>query len=250
MNGMPTARPAESHTSGGVTRVPQRQRSIVIDKPSRVLPPTSDPSIAQAHLLTALTTEHFTLQTARSTTVSESSGRATLFLASVTGSVVALAFVGQVSRTGPAFTLFAMALLPTLLLLGLVTYWRLLQSAVEDLTYGLAINRIRAFYLTLDPAAADYLVMSSDDTRAGVLHNMGMHSSRWHLLSHSATVIIVVDAVLAGTMAGLASALLGGISFGMAGAAGAAAAVIVLALLLRHQARCWSAANPNVPTGH
>jgi len=69
-----------------------------------------------------------------------------------------------------------------------------------------------------------------------------MHSSRWHLLSHSATVIIVVDAVLAGTTAGLASALLARISFGMAGAAGAAAAVIVLALLLRHQARCWSAA--------
>jgi len=223
---------------------------IVDDGPSRVPPPTSDPSIARSQLLTALTTEHFTLQTARSTTVSESSGRATLFLASVTGSVVALAFVGQVSRTGPAFTLFAMALLPTLLLLGLVTYWRLLQSAVEDLTYGLAINRIRAFYLTLDPVAADYLVMSSDDTRAGVLHNMGMHSSRWHLLSHSATVIIVVDAVLAGTMAGLASALLGGVSFGMAAAAGAVAAVIVLALLLLHQARCWSAGNQDLTTWH
>jgi len=197
-----------------------------------------------------LTTEHFTLQTARSTTVSESSGRATLFLASVTGSVVALAFVGQVSRTGPAFTLFAMALFPTLLLLGLVTYWRLLQSAVEDLTYGLAINRIRAFYLTLDPVAADYLVMSSDDTRAGVLHNMGMHSSRWHLLSHSATVIIVVDAVLAGTLAGLASALLGGVRLGTAAATGAVAAVTVLALLLLHQARCWSAANTSLATGH
>jgi hypothetical protein len=230
--------------------VPRGRQPIVDDGPSRVPRPTSDPSVARAQLLTALTTEHFTLQTARSTTVSESSGRATLFLASVTGSVVALAFVGQVSRTGPVFTLFAMALLPTLLLLGLVTYWRLLQSAVEDLTYGLAINRIRAFYLTLDPVAADYLVMSSDDTRAGVLHNMGMHSSRWHLLSHSATVIIVVDAVLAGTMAGLASALLGGVPFGVAGAAGAVAAVVVLALLLLHQARCWSAANQNLATGH
>jgi hypothetical protein len=232
------------------SRIPRGQWPIVDDGSGRVPPPASDRSIARAQLLTALTTEHFTLQTARSTTVSESSGRATLFLASVTGSVVALAFVGQVSRTGPAFTLFAMALLPTLLLLGLVTYWRLLQSAVEDLTYGLAINRIRAFYLTLDPVAADYLVMSSDDTRAGVLHNMGMHSSRWHLLSHSATVIIVVDAVLAGTMAGLASSLLARNSFGMAGAVGAVTAVIVLALLLLHQARCWSAANQNLATRH
>jgi hypothetical protein len=220
--------------------IAQSQRSIVRNDPSP--PPAVDRSTSRAHLLTALTTEHFTLQAARSTTVSESSGRATLFLASVTGSVVALAFVGQISRTGPAFTLFAMALLPTLLLLGLVTYWRLLQSAVEDLHYGLAINRIRAFYLTLDPAAGDYLLMSSDDTRAGVLHNMGMHSSRWHLLSHSGTVIIVVDAVLAGTTAGLASALLAGVSFQLAGAVGGAAAVIVLALLLTHQARCWAGA--------
>ena len=85
-------------------------------------------------------------------------------------------------------------------------------------------------------------MMSGDDTTAGVLHNMGLHSSRWHLLSHSGTVIIVVDAVLAGTMAGWASALLAGVPVSMAGAAGAFAAVIVLALLLRHQARCWAIA--------
>ena len=43
-------------------------------------------------LLTALTTEHFTLQGARSQTVSESASRASLYLFSVSSTLVALGF--------------------------------------------------------------------------------------------------------------------------------------------------------------
>ena len=43
-------------------------------------------------------------------------------------------------------------------------------------------------------------------------------------------------------MSGWASALLAGVPVGTAGAAGAFAAVIALALLLRHQARRWAIA--------
>jgi hypothetical protein len=46
-------------------------------------------------LLQALTTEHFTLQTARSATIMESNGRSALFLSTVSSAVVALAFIGQ-----------------------------------------------------------------------------------------------------------------------------------------------------------
>jgi hypothetical protein len=47
---------------------------------------------AQAVLL-ALTTEHFTLQTARAVTVSDSNGRTALYLGSLSSSLVALALV-------------------------------------------------------------------------------------------------------------------------------------------------------------
>jgi hypothetical protein len=40
--------------------------------------------------VTVLTTEHFTLQGARAATISESTGRATMFLSSVSGGLVAL----------------------------------------------------------------------------------------------------------------------------------------------------------------
>src|SRR4029453_574066 len=105
----------------------------------------------QRQLLQALTTEHFTLQTARAATIADSNGRSALYLSTVSSAVVALAFIGQVAHTGHAFFLFALALLPALVLLGVLTYVRLLQTAIEDLYYARAINRIRRHYVALDP---------------------------------------------------------------------------------------------------
>jgi hypothetical protein len=87
-------------------------------------------------LLQALTTEHFTLQTARSATIMETNGRSTLFLSTVSSAVVALAFIGQVADDSQPFFLFALAVLPTLFFLGLLTYLRLAQNAGEDLLYS------------------------------------------------------------------------------------------------------------------
>ncbi len=52
-------------------------------------------------LLTALTTEHFTLQGARSQTASESASRASLCILSVSSALVALGFIGQASQSAP-----------------------------------------------------------------------------------------------------------------------------------------------------
>ena len=47
------------------------------------------------------TTEHFNLQTARALTVSEANGRASIYLAALSGNLIALAFVGQMSGSAP-----------------------------------------------------------------------------------------------------------------------------------------------------
>ena len=62
------------------------------------------------------TTEHFTLQTARSTTVAEASSRATGYFAVLSSTLIALAFVGNMSGLSDAFYLFCSLLLPCLLL--------------------------------------------------------------------------------------------------------------------------------------
>ena len=54
--------------------------------------------------LTALTTEHFTLQGARSQTVSESASRATLYVMAVSSALVGLGFIGQVSEVATCST--------------------------------------------------------------------------------------------------------------------------------------------------
>jgi hypothetical protein len=120
------SRPRAPHTSAPL--------SAARSTPDRARPE------AERHqqLLVALTTEHFTLQTARAATIADSNGRAALYLSTVSGAVVALAFIGQVAHVGKAFFLFALALLPALVLLGVLSYLRLLQTAVEDWFYARA----------------------------------------------------------------------------------------------------------------
>jgi hypothetical protein len=53
--------------------------------------------------VTFVTTEHFVLQGARATTIAESTGRANMFLAAVSGGLVALGLVATASSLGAAF---------------------------------------------------------------------------------------------------------------------------------------------------
>ncbi len=56
--------------------------------------------------VTMATTEHFNLQTARAATISEANGRASIYLAALSSNLIALAFIGQMSRLGTAFYAF------------------------------------------------------------------------------------------------------------------------------------------------
>jgi hypothetical protein len=53
-------------------------------------------------VIAIMTTEHYNLQTGRAMTVSDTNGRASLFLGTVSTSLVALAFVGGLSRSARA----------------------------------------------------------------------------------------------------------------------------------------------------
>jgi hypothetical protein len=178
-------------------------------------------------LLTALTTEHFTLQGARSQTVSESSARSALYLGSVSSGLVALGFVGQFTGgTGELFDVFALVILPTLFFLGLFTFVRLVESSIEDIRYGRAINRIRHYYLELAGDESRYFLMSAHDDPLGVLANMGLTGgSRWQLYFTTATAVAVVNSVVGGSALALAAAVATGAPLGVAVAVGALFAI-------------------------
>jgi hypothetical protein len=225
-----------------------------------VVPPTGeqpgmDDGERRRQLLQALTTEHFTLQTARAATIADSNGRSALYLSTVSSAVVALAFIGQVDRLGHAFHLFALALLPALVLLGILTYLRLVQTAVEDLFYARAINRIRRHYVDLDPEGARWFVLCGFDDPAGVLAAMGLATpgtghSRWHLLSHAATMVAAVTSIIGGVGVALAANAVdaGHLPVAASASVGMLVAVAGAAGFGWHQLRRWRAAEASVPS--
>ena len=89
-----------------------------------------------------MTTEHFTLQGARAATTAESTGRATMFLGSVSAGLVALGLIATATRIGTSFYAFGLILLSTLLFVGFVTFQRVLQSGIEDHGYAERIARL------------------------------------------------------------------------------------------------------------
>jgi hypothetical protein len=184
-------------------------------------------------LLTMLTTEHFTLQGSRATTVSESSSRAALYMGSVSSTLIALGFLAQVSNIGDAFDVFALVVLPTLFALGTFTFVRTVESSVEDVLYGRAINRIRAYYLEVAGPEARWFVMKGHDDALGVLANMGLQPSRWQLYFTVSTMIATVNSVVGGSAVAILVGRLLDAPLGVAAAAGVLAAIAAFAVFWR-----------------
>jgi hypothetical protein len=177
-------------------------------------------------LLTILTTEHFTLQGARGSTISESSARAALYVGAVSSALIALGFIAQTSELGMAFDAFALVMLPTLYVLGVLMFVRLVETSVENLLYGQAINRIRAYYRSVAGRQARYLLLTGHDDLRGVLASMGVfRPSRWGLFLSVAAMIAVLNSVVGGTAVALLVGVVFGSSLDLAATVGAVVAV-------------------------
>ena len=148
------------------------------------------------------TTEHFTLQTARSTTVAEAGGRATSYLAALSSTLVALAFIGNMSGLSTAFYLFCSLLLPVLSFIGIVTFARLVQSTNEDIALAGRIARLRSFYVELVPELEPVLKIVKRGSVPGSLSEKREPSKRQLFLT-VAGMIAVVNSVVVGTTCGL-----------------------------------------------
>lgn len=189
--------------------------------------------------MTIATTEHFTLQTARAATVTESNGRANLFLGAVSSALVALAFVGQVTALDTGFLTFGLVILPVLLFVGLVTFNRVLQSAVEDLTYAMRINDVRRFYLDAAPELEAYLAAPAERRAEAVMSTVGLRPGPLQPFLTTAGMVEVLDAVLAGAIAAFVVAVVDRDQAALAIVVGILVAGAMLVVLHRTQLRVW-----------
>jgi hypothetical protein len=196
----------------------------------------ADPPNRQ-ELLTALTTEHFTLQGARTQTMSESSARAALYIGSVSSALVALGFLGQISRAGDTFNTFALIVLPTLYLLGVFTFVRLVECGAEDFRYGLAINRIRNYYQQVAGDQAKLFLLSGHDDGPGVFDNAGVPAEGRTQYFTFGSVVAVINSVVGGSAVAIALGAFLDASLAPAAAVGGAAAIVSVIALLRYADR-------------
>jgi hypothetical protein len=77
--------------------------------------------------------------------------RTSIFVAALSGAVVALALVAQATDFDGAFVAFALVLLPVVYFLGVVRVARLGQVNLEDSRWMQGMNRIRDAYLEFAP---------------------------------------------------------------------------------------------------
>ena len=160
------------------------------DRGSRPDQAGDDPAPAA---VTFVTTEHFTLQGARSSTISESTSRASVFLGAVSGGLIALGLVATAAKTGVAFYAFGLILLPTLAFVGLATFHRVLQSGIEDLAYARRIAQLRDYYFDHAPELVGYLLNPAER-----LPTPGLGIALWQQFVTVAGIVAVITAVLAG----------------------------------------------------
>jgi hypothetical protein len=173
-------------------------------------------------LISALTEEHYVLQSAISGNTSEVGTRASLYLFSLSSSLVALGFA---SRSPELFEPFVANVLPALFILGLFTAVRLVDSNLEALQYLNGIARIRRYYRTLGPEVAEHFSPES----------VG-------LITTTASMVAFLNGIVAGVgVAMLAGGLLREKRTVVASLIGAGVALVLMALVFVYQKRRYDA---------
>jgi hypothetical protein len=190
-------------------------------------------------LLTALTTEHFGLAGTRAQVTGESSARAALYISAVSSTLVALGFIGQITEVGDTFQVFALTALPTLYVLGIFTFVRTVESGVEDMMMGRAINRIRNYYLQIAGEEARYFMLDAHDDALGVMRNMGVSLQRRQQYFTTGSMIAVINSVVGGAAVAIAVGAFTDAPLGVCAAIGGLAAIGSLVWLLRIENRMY-----------
>jgi len=189
----------------------------------------------RAEIITALTTEHFVLQTAASSTIAEAAARSTLYVMALSSALVAMGFASQ----SPSVLLpFALVVLPGVFILGVFTVVRLVDTTLENQQYLTGIARIRGFYKSLGPEASRYL--RSDTARwpeAPVPPSL-TQGPFFAMLGTTATMIAFLNNLVAG--AAVTLGVIGGLGrnrLGLAILAGIATAAMFMGVFMSYQKR-------------
>ena len=200
---------------------------------STEMPPAGKESSSKLQILA---TEHWSILATRALTYNESLSRVNIFLAILSGAVIALALVAQADHFGAAFISIAIPVLSIVLFTGVATIARLTRLNQDDYRWVIAMNRLRHGYLDLHPELEANFTSSQYDDLRGALLTLGIEAaagvsvgSVLHLPQTLPGMLTVIVAAVGGAITALVA-----LAFGIpaAGVAVAAAAGFVLVLVL------------------
>ena len=185
-----------------------------------------DPQAREQAFMSALVTEHFVQQSAASATISESSSRASLYLLSLSSSLVALGFATQSKQ---AFPYFAAGILPAIFILGIFSFVRVTDTSMANLNSLRAIVRIRRFYAGLVPEAVKFFgQQGADGDTSTALSFLGITRSWVNALFSMASTLAAINSLVAG----VGVVILLGAIFGSGALGWAVAVAVVLVIVL------------------
>ena len=212
----------------------------------------SGAGVTDAVRVQILATEHWSLLATRSMTWNEIFSRASMFITVLSAAVVALALVAQATAFGSGFHLFALLVLPIVLLVGLATFLRLGDANTDDFGLVLGMNRLCHAYLELAPDLEPYFVTGHHDDMVGVMqsYGLGYHSGLGRVLAATPNLVAIIDAVVFGVLAALIAQLLGAPDAAVVAIGVIAALVAVIGfagLVFRARARVWRGIQPRFP---
>jgi hypothetical protein len=177
-------------------------------------PAVLDPSSARLQILA---TEHWSLLASRQLTYTEALSRVSMFLAVLSGAVIALALLAQVTSLHQTFSLIAILILSVVMFVGVATVGRLAALNREDGRWVMAMNRVRRGYLEMHPELEPYFTTGSHDDARGIMVTMGMTapigrpklSDAAHGFQTLPAMVGVIVSVVAGVWAALIIATFG-----------------------------------------
>lgn len=201
-----------------------------------------------------LATEHWSLLASRSTTQGEVLTRISMFLTFTSASLLSVALVGQATQFSEAFRAFALTILTIDLMVGLLTHIRVISVGMEDLMYVIAMNRLRAAYVELDPDMARYLMAGFHDDREGskrTYYFFGGRKDFSQVAGSSMVFMATVNAALIALLVGsalLVAGLPGAVAVSVAIVAALAFFVTVMGRGRRRYLDVWKNNPPISPT--
>jgi hypothetical protein len=193
------------------------------------------PEPAAPAKLQILATEHWSLLATRSLTYTESLGRVNVFLAILSGAVIALALVAQADHFGATFIAIAILTLLVVLFAGIATIARLMHLNRDDYRWVIGMNRLRHAYLELHPELEPNFITSPYDDAPGALRTLGIDitagrgvGSALHVFQTLPGMLSVIVAAIVGAIGALVGVAFTLPSLGVVLAAAGAFAVAAL----------------------